>query len=140
MEWIDFFSALHLGEHLYCHTDNLSKDLQGTKMAAVSGQRLANLTKGTLTKIRIDQSFDHFYANVARKSEGLLGEPTLPRKRHTPARLKVGAGTPSYPQTAKDHIVRAYYEAAIDNGDNYEAEFSFLKHNTGKMLRYRGAT
>ena len=109
-------------------------------MAAVSGQRLANLTKGTLTKIRIDQSFDHFYANVARKSEGLLGEPTLPRKRHTPARLKVGAGTPSYPQTAKDHIVRAYYEAAIDNGDNYEAEFSFLKHNTGKMLRYRGAT
>ena len=104
-----FFSALHLGEHLYCHTDNLSKDLQGTKMAAVSGQRLANLTKGTLTKIRIDQSFDHFYANVARKSEGLLGEPTLPRKRHTPARLKVGA--PSYPQTAKDHFVRACYEA-----------------------------
>ena len=111
MEWFDFFSALHLGEHLYCHTDNLSKDLQGTKMAAVSGQRLANLTKGTLTKICIDQSFDHSHANVARKSEGLLGEPTLPRKRHTPARLKVGAGAPSYPQTAKDHIVRAYYEA-----------------------------
>ena len=76
-----FFSVLHLGEHLYCHTDNLSKDLQGIKVAAVSGQRLANLTKGTLTKIRIDQSFDHFYANVARKSEGLLGEPTLPRGR-----------------------------------------------------------
>ena len=56
MEWFDFFSALHLGEHLYCLTDNLYKDLQGTKMAAVSGQRLANLTKGTLTKIRIDQS------------------------------------------------------------------------------------
>ena len=111
MEWFDFFSALHLGEHLYCHTDNLSKDLQGTKMAAVSGQRLANLTKGTLTKIRIDQSLDHFYANVARKSEGLLGEPTLPRKRRTPARLKVGAGAPNYPQTAKDLIVRAYYEA-----------------------------
>ena len=92
-------------------TDNLSKDLQGTKMAAVSGQRQANLTKGALTKIRIDQSFDHFYANVARKSEGLLGEPTLPRKRHSPARLKVGAGTPSYPQTAKDHYARAYYEA-----------------------------
>ena len=31
-------------------------------------------------------------------------------------------------------------KAAIDNGDDYEAEFSFLKHNTGKMLRYRGAT
>ena len=80
-------------------------------MAAVSGQRLANLTKGTLTKIRIDQSFDHFYANIARKSEGLLGEPKLPRKRRIPARLEVGAGAPSYPQTAKDHFVRAYYEA-----------------------------
>ena len=106
MEWFDFFFALHLGEHHYYHTDNLSKDLQGTKMAAVSGQRLANLTKGTLTKICIDQSFDHFYANVARKSEGLLGEPTLPRKRHTSARLEVGAGAPSYPQTARDHFVR----------------------------------
>ena len=28
-----------------------------------------------------DQSFDHFYANMFRKSEGLLGKPTLPRKR-----------------------------------------------------------
>ena len=139
-------------------------------MAAVSGQRLANLTKGTLTKIRIDQSFDHFYANIARKSEGLLGEPKLPRKRRIPARLEVGAGAPSYPQTAKDHFVRAYYEAidlivraiykrvnqesfrseaqmktlllkaAIANGDDYEPEFSFLKHNTRKMLRYREAT
>ena len=66
-------------------------------MAAVSGQRLANLTKEMLKKIRTDQSFDHSHANVARKSEGLLGEPTLPRKRRTPARLKVGAGAPSYP-------------------------------------------
>ena len=98
MEWFDFFSALHLGEHLYCHTDNLSKDLQGTKMAAVSGQRLAILTKGTLTKIRIDKSFDHFYANVACKSEGLLGKPMLPRKQCTLARLEVGARALSYPQ------------------------------------------
>ena len=28
MEWFDFFSALHLGEHHYCHTDNLSPVLQ----------------------------------------------------------------------------------------------------------------
>ena len=99
--------SLHLGEHLFYRTDNLSKDLQGTKVAAVSGQRLANLTKGTLTKIRIDQSFDYFYANVARKSESLLGEPSS----NISARLEVGAGTPSYPQTARDHFVRAYYEA-----------------------------
>ena len=30
-------------------------------------------------------------------------------------------------------------KASIANGDDYETEFSFLKRNTGKMLRYRGA-
>ena len=86
-------------------------------MAAVSGQglALANLTKETLTKTPSDQSFDHFYANISRKSEGLLGKPTLPRKRCTSTRLEVGAGTPSYTQTAKDHFRRVYYEA-ICNG------------------------
>lgn len=155
MERFDFFFGLNLGERLYSHTDNLSKTHQGTKMAAVSGQRLANLTKEALTKMRTDQSFDLLYTNVARKSEGLVGEPTLPRKRRTPARLEVGAGAPTYPQTAKDHFRRVYYEAldlivsAINqrfnqksfssyaqmetllvkaaNGDNYESEFKFLE-------------
>ena len=156
MERFDFFFGLHLGERLYSHTDNLSKTLQGTKMAAVSGQRLANLTKETLTKMRTDQSFDYFYANVARKSEGEgVGEPTLRRKRRSPARLEVGSGAPSYPTTAKDYFRRVYYEAidlivsAIDqrfnqesfssyaqmetllvkaaNGEDYEAEFKFLE-------------
>ena len=70
---------------------------QGTKVAAVSGQRLENLSKETLTKTARGQSFDHFYGNVSRKSEGLLGEPTLPRKRCTSARLEVGACSLSYP-------------------------------------------
>ena len=103
-----------------------------------------------------DQSFDHFYANISRKSEGLLGKPTLPRKRCTSARLEVGAGTPSYPQTAKDHFRRVYYEA-IDlivsaiyqesfssyaqmdtflvkavNGDHYKAQFKFLEASYGE--------
>ena len=86
MERFDFSFALHLGEHLNSHTDNLSKDLQGTKVAAVFGQRLPNFTKETATKIRTNQSFDHIYANVACKSEGLLGEPTLPRKRRNSGR------------------------------------------------------
>ena len=60
MERFDFFFALHLGDGLYSHTDNLSKDLQGTKMAAVSGQHLTNATKEMLSKIHTDQSFDHF--------------------------------------------------------------------------------
>ena len=122
---------MHLGERLYYHTYNLSKDLQGTKVATVSGrQRLANLTKETLAKMRTDQSFDHFYANVSRKSEGMLGEPTLPRKRCTSAGLEAGACVPSYPQTAKDQFRKVCYEAidlvvgAIDQRFNQES-FSF---------------
>ena len=79
-------------------------------MAAVIGQRLPKLTKKTLTKFRTDESLDHFYADVACKSEGLLSEPTLPRKRRTLVRLEVGAGAPSYPQAAKDHFRGVYYE------------------------------
>ena len=102
MEQFDFFFALHLGEHLYSHTNILSKDLHGTNVVAVSGERLANLTKETLTKIpSSDQSFDHFYANVVRRSEGLLDEPTLPRKRRTTARLEVAASAPSSPEILK---------------------------------------
>ena len=80
-------------------------------MAAANGQCLENVTKETLTKICTDQSFNHSHGHVAPKSEGLLGERTLPRKRRTPARLEVGAGAPSYPQTAKEPFRRVYYEA-----------------------------
>ena len=76
-------------------------------MAAVSRQRLANLTKKVLNKMPSHQSLDHLYPNVSRKSEGLHGETTLPRKRCTSARLEVGAGTPSYPQTAKITLERS---------------------------------
>ena len=86
-----------MSERFHSHTHNLSKDLQGTKVTAVSGQglALANLTKEMLTKMPSDHSFDHFYANISLKSEGLLGKPTLPRKGCTSARLEVCAGTPS---------------------------------------------
>ena len=164
MERFDFLFGLHLRERLYSHTYNLSKDLPGTKVAAVGGrQRLANLTKETLTKMRTYQSFDHFYGNVVRKSEGLLVEPTLPRKRCTQSRLEVGAGAPSHPQTAKDQIRRVNYEAidlivsAIDQRFNQESfssyaqmetllvktamvttirqSSSFLKHHTAKIIQ-----
>ena len=56
MERFDFFFGLHLGGRLHSHTDNLSKDLKGTKVAAVScavsgqGLTLEYLTKETLKK------------------------------------------------------------------------------------------
>lgn len=61
-------------------------------MAALSGKHLTNLTKETHTKMRIDQSFDVFYSHkFTRKSEGLVGDPMIPRKRRTSARLEDSA-------------------------------------------------
>jgi len=60
-------------------------------MAAVSEQHLANLTKETITKMQTDQGFDLFNANVVHMSQGLVGEPTLQRKRRTSLRLEVSA-------------------------------------------------
>ena len=112
-----------------------------------------------------DQSFDHFYANISRKSEGLLGKPTLLRNRCTSARLDVGAGTPSYSQTAKDHFRRVYCVLLILSSvlsirkasappprwtpswlkllmvTTMRQSSSFLKHHTERMLiqaRYPG--
>ena len=153
MERFHFFLGLHFGGQLHSHTDNLSKDLQGAKVAACCQWTRPGIGIGIGEdhKNASDQSFDHFYANISRKSEGLLGKPTLPRKRCTSARLEVRAGTPSYPQTAKDHFRRVYYEAVdlivsaiyqesfssyaqmetllvkAANGDDYEAEFKFLE-------------
>ena len=60
-------------------------------MAAVSEQHLANLTKETLTKMHNDQGFNLFNDNVVHMSQGLVGEPTLQRKRRTSLRLETGA-------------------------------------------------
>ena len=65
-------------------------------MAAVGGQHLENVTKETLTKIRTDQSL----ANQRFQEKDALRPD-----------LEVGAGAPSYPQTAEDHFRRVYYEA-----------------------------
>ena len=53
MERFDFSFGLYLGGRLHSHADNLSKDLKGTKVAAVSGQglTLAYLTKETIKKM-----------------------------------------------------------------------------------------
>ena len=101
---------------LHSHTDNLSKDLQGTKAAGVSGQglALANLTKETLTKMPGDQSFDHFCGNISRKSEGLLGEPTLPPVN--PATSVAGERSFSSTQHLKTRLLCRMGDLAVLNG------------------------
>ena len=57
MNTFDFFFGLNLGQRLFSHTDNLSKILQQTRMSAISGKRVAHLTKEVLQKMRSDASF-----------------------------------------------------------------------------------
>ena len=82
-----FFFGLHLGERLFSHTDNLSKTLQKTKMSAVSGQRVANLTKQVLQKMRNNKCFKAFYDTVVTKSKKhpSISEPALPRQKRAPS-------------------------------------------------------
>ena len=113
MNTFDFFFGLNLGERLFSHTDNLSKTLQKTKMSAVSGQRVANVTKQVLEKMRNNECFKSFYDTVLVKSKQhpSVSEPALPRQRRAPSRFEIGTGAPSYPTTPQDHYRRVYFEA-----------------------------
>ena len=51
MNTSDFFFGLNLGQRLFSHTDNSSTTLQQTKMSALSGKRVACLTKDVLQKM-----------------------------------------------------------------------------------------
>ena len=136
-------------------------------MAAVSGQLLENLTKKTLTKIRTNQSFDHFYANVAHKPWRPGGQTNASKKTtHSGQTWGWCWCTKPSPNCQRSLSGRFYYELArlfilssglsisalirkasvptprwkpssvvkAANGDDYEAEFSFLKHHTAQML------
>ena len=94
MNTFHFFFGLHLGERLFSHTDNLSKTLQKTKMSAVSGQRVANLTKQVLQKMRNNECFKSFYDTVVTKSKKhpSISEPALPRQKRAPSRLGLEQG------------------------------------------------
>ena len=126
MNTFDFFFGLHLGERPFSHTDNLSKTLQKSKMSAVSGQRVANVTKQVLQKMRNNECFKAFYDTVVTKSKNhpSISEPALPRQKRAPSRFEIGTGPPSYPTTSQEHYRRIYFEAidvmvnAIDNHFN----------------------
>ena len=94
MNTFDFFFGLHLDEQLFSHTDNLSKTLQKTKMSAVSGQRVANLTKQVLQKMRNNECFKSFYDTVVTKSKKhpSISEPALPRQKRAPSRFELEQG------------------------------------------------
>ena len=63
------FFGLNLGQWLFSHTDNFSRSLQQTTMSALSGKRVACLTKDVLQKMRNDASFRSFYDVVLLNTE-----------------------------------------------------------------------
>ena len=83
MNTFDFFFGLNLGERLFSHTHNLSKTVQKTKMSAVSGQRVANVTKQVLEKMRNNECFKSFYDSIL---------PSYPDKDEHLAGLKLEQG------------------------------------------------
>ena len=114
MNTFNVFFGLNLGQRLFSHTDNLSKTLQQTRMSAVSGKRVAGLTKEVLQKMRNDISFISFYDTVLLKSKNYLSmtEPTtLPRRTRAPRRIEIGTREQAYPATAQDYYRRIYFEA-----------------------------
>ena len=112
MNTFDFFLGLNLGQRLFSHTDNLSRTLQQTKMSALSGKRVACLTKDVLQKMRKDTSFRSFYDVVLLKSKSYpsMSGPMLPRRTRAP-RIEIGTGEPTHPVTAQDYYRRIYFEA-----------------------------
>ena len=109
----DFFFGLNLGQRLFSHTDNLSRTLQHTKMSALSGKRVACLTKDVLEKMRNDTSCRSFCDVVLLKSKSYpsMSGPMLPRRTRAPRRIEIGTGEPTCPVTAQDYYRRIYFEA-----------------------------
>ena len=107
MKTFSYFFGLNLGQHLFAHTDNLSKSLQSPGLSATAGQNLARLTISTLRSIRDDQLFQLLYENILLKAQQhpSVGEPTLPRKRRPPTRYETGSSEHTYPDTAQDHYI-----------------------------------
>ena len=158
MQSFDYFFALNLGEMIFRHTDNLSKTLQQTKMAAVDGQTNAELVCRVLQGMRTDQSFNAFFSVVKIKAtEHDVCEPSLGRNRRAPRRLEIGTADPEFPTSVEDKFRRIYFEVldlsvtTIKNrfdqpgfkaymqmesllmkclgNENYSEELSFLKAN-----------
>ena len=96
----NYFFGVDLGERLFLMTDNLSRTLQQTRMSAVQGQQLAELTKQTIQKMRTDDDFEDFFCLVKKKADSLqteISEPSLPRRRKAPKRSEIGDGDPYFP-------------------------------------------
>ena len=74
-------------------------------MSALSGKRVACLTKDVLQQMQNDTSFRSFYdvhvVLMKSKSYPSMSGPMLSRRTRAPRRIKIAPGEPTYPVTAQ---------------------------------------
>ena len=84
-------------------------------MSALSGKRVACLTKDVLQQMQNDTSFRSFYdvhvVLMKSKSYPSMSGLMLPRRTRAPRRIEIGTGEPTYPVTAQGYYRRIYFEA-----------------------------
>jgi hypothetical protein len=139
MATFHFYFGIHLGHRLFSQTDNLSKNLQTTKISSLDGQRLTRLVKEVFNGMRTDESFRIFYEGVQDKARLLqfVGEPTLPRQRRAPTRFDIGSGSGSFPESPSDMYRQLYFEALdliTTSIDRYFDQESFKVYTTFESL------
>lgn len=66
MKSFDYYFGVRIGELILRHADNLSKTFQSKTISAAEGQRLAEVTVMTLTKIRSEENFHLFWELAMR--------------------------------------------------------------------------
>ena len=110
----DLFFGLHLGHHLYSHTENLSKSLQSEKMSSTSSKRLANLTISLSQSLIVVVSFESFYNFILKKTRAKV----TPQRRAPDYSIINHFSSSSnkqsnayHPNTPRDYYRVIYYEA-----------------------------
>lgn len=70
------------------HSDNLSRTLQNSQMTICQGKDIAGLTTKALQSLWSDVTFPALWDKFLIHAKNYnINEPSLPRKRKTPARL-----------------------------------------------------
>ncbi|KAJ8047800.1 hypothetical protein HOLleu_06900 [Holothuria leucospilota] len=83
-------------------------------MAAVDGQKNAELVRSILQGMRTDQSFNAFFSVVKIKAtEQDVNEPSLRRNRRAPRRLEIGTANPEFATSVENKYRQIYLEQLI---------------------------
>ena len=105
-----YIFGIHLAETILCHTDNLSKTLQGTQITAADAQQVAMSTVQTLAKIRSEEDFHLFWAKINKfMNDHGTDKPKLPRKTKPTPKCNVGTSCGDSPATPEDDFRQKYY-------------------------------